>query len=253
MKAKKIAIINNKGGVGKSTTSVQLCHGLAKLDFKVLLIDLDGQNDSSLFLGFTEKDYENTFFDLMDSRYPAKLSECIINARENLDLLPNDNIEKINAELHRSSRIDIIMEEILSDLENMDYDFVVFDCGPQRTKVNDAVLCYIDHIIMPVQVESASVRAVGNIYEYLDQLRLDNDLISLIIPNMYDARTNESKANLELLKEIFSDEPDILTEPINRRVKITEAGRAGKTVFEYDEEAADQFFKVLKRVVEKIV
>ena len=135
MKAKKIAIINNKGGVGKSTTSVQLAHGLAKLDFKVLLIDLDGQNDSSLFLGFTEEDYENTFFDLMDPRYPAKLSECIINARENLDLLPNDNIEKINAELHRSSRIDIIMEEILSDLENMDYDFVMFDCGPQRTKL----------------------------------------------------------------------------------------------------------------------
>lgn len=253
MEFKKIAIINNKGGVGKSTTSVQLAHGLAKLDFKVLLIDLDGQNDSSLFLGFTENDYENTFFDLMDNRYPAKLKDCIINARENLDLLPNDNIEQINAELHRSSRVDIIMEEILSDLKNMDYDFVMFDCGPQRTKVNDAVLCYIDHIIMPVQVESASVRAVGNIYEYLDQLRLDSNLISLIIPNMYDARTNESKKNLELLKDIFSDEPELLTDPINRRVKITEAGRAGKTVFEYDKEAADQFFKVLKQVVDKIV
>jgi chromosome partitioning protein len=250
---KKIAIINNKGGVGKSTTSVQLAHGLAKLNFKVLLIDLDGQNDSSLFLGFTEKDYDDTFFDLMDSRYPAKLEDCIINARENLDLLPNDNIEQINAELHRSSRIDIIMGEILSDLENMDYDFVMFDCGPQRTKVNDAVLCYIDHIIMPVQVESASVRAVGNIYDYLDQLRLSSELITLIIPNMYDARTNESKKNLNILKNVFSDNPGILTEPINRRVKITEAGRAGKTVFEYDEEAADQFFKVLKRVVDKIV
>jgi len=251
--SKKIAIINNKGGVGKSTTAVQLSHGLAKLDFKVLLIDLDGQNDSSLFLGFTEDDYENTFFDLMDNRYPADLEDCIINARKNLDLLPNSSIEKINAELHRSSRIDIIMQEILSDLENMDYDFVLFDCGPQRTKINDAVLCYIDHIIMPVQVESASVRAVGNIYEYLDQLRLSSDLIKLIIPNMYDARTNESKENLKLLKDIFSDEPEILTEPINRRVKITEAGRAGKTVFEYDQEAAEQFFKVLKKVVDKIV
>jgi len=253
MNPKKIAIINNKGGVGKSTTSVQLAHGLAKLDFKVLLIDLDGQNDSSLFLGFTEDDYDNTFYDLLDERYPAQLEECIINARENLDLLPNDKIEKINAELHRRSRIDIIMDELLSDLENMDYDFVIIDCGPQRTKINDAVLCYIDHIIMPVQVESASVRAVGNIYEYLDQLRLSNDLISLIIPNMYDVRTNEAKANLKLLKDIFSDQPDILTDPINRRVKITEAGRAGKTVFEYDQEAAKQFFKVLEKVVEKIV
>jgi len=253
MSFKKVAIINNKGGVGKSTTSVQLAHGLAKLDFKVLLIDLDGQNDSSLFLGFTEEDFNNTFYDLLDERYPAKLNECIINARNNLDLLPNSNMEKINAELHRRSRIDIIMEELLADLNNMDYDFVIFDCGPQRTKINDAVLCYIDHVIMPVQVESASVRAVGNIYDYLNDLRLSDDLISLVIPNMYDVRTNEAKANLKLLKEIFSDQSDIMTEPINRRVKITEAGRAGKTVFEYDQEAAGQFFKVLEKVVEKIV
>ena len=250
---KKIAIINNKGGVGKSTTAVQLSHGLAKLDFKILLIDLDGQNDSSLFLGFTENDYNKTFYDLLDKRYPANLKECIINARDNLDLLPNSHIQDINAEFHRESRIDIIMEELLSELNNMDYDFLIIDCGPQRTKINDAVLCYVDHVIMPVQVETASVRAIGNIYDYLADLRLDGSLITLVVPNMYDVRTNEAKENLEYLKEIFADTPDILTDPINRRVKITEAGKRGKTVFEYDEEAANQFFKVLEKVVERVV
>ncbi len=248
---KNIAILNNKGGVGKSTTAVQLAHGLAKLDYKVLLIDLDGQNDSSLFLGFSEDDYDKTFYDLIDNRHPAKLSECIIEARENLDLLPNSNIEEINAEFHRESRVDIVLEEKLQSLEDMSYDFVFIDCGPSRTKINDAVLCYVDKLIMPVQVEAASVRAVGNIYDYLADLRLSPDKIALVIPNMMDKRTNDAKENLDFLKEFFADE-DILTEPVYRRVKITEAGKLGKTVFEYDKEAANQFFKILEKVVEKI-
>lgn len=249
---KKIAVLNNKGGVGKSTISVQLAHGLSKLDFKVLLVDLDGQNDSSLFLGFDNETYNNSFFDLIDDRRPADLKNCIIEARENLDLLPNNNIEQINAEFHRRSRIDILIDESLEGVEDLGYDFIIFDCGPSRTKINDAVLCYIDKIIMPVQLEAASVRAVGNIYDYLADLRLSADKIAFVIPNMMDKRTNEAKENLEFLKDFFANQPDILTEPIQRRVKITEAGKIGKTVFEYDPEAADQFFKVLEQVVENI-
>ena len=249
---KKIAILNNKGGVGKSTVSVQISHGLAKLGFKVVLLDLDGQNDSSLFLGITENDYNKTFFDLIDKRLDVKLEECIISARENLDLIPNSHIEEINAEFYRESRIDLVLSEKLSGLENMEYDFVIIDCGPQRTRINDAVLCYVDNIVMPVQVEAASVRACGSIYEYLSDLRLSPNKISLIVPNMYDQRTKDAKENLEFLKEFFSDKEDIVATPINRRVKITEAGKMGKTVFEYDNDAAGQFFDVLERLVKKI-
>ncbi|MFW6047435.1 MAG: ParA family protein [Candidatus Woesearchaeota archaeon] len=249
---KKIAIINNKGGVGKSTTAVNLSHGLAKLGFRVLLIDLDGQNDSALFLGFSEEDYDKTFYHLIDKRYPANISDCIINARENLDLIPNSHIDRINAEFHRESRIDIVMEEALQGIDNYDYDFVMVDCCPSRTKINDAVLMFADHVIMPVQVEAASVRAVGSMYDYLNDLRLDPEKIILIIPNMFDIRTNDGRENLEYLKEIFADNIGILSEAIHRRVRITEAGKLGKTVFEYDSEAADQFFKVLEKVVEKI-
>ena len=249
---KKIAIINNKGGVGKSTTAVQLSHGLAKLDFKILLVDLDGQNDSSLFLGFTEEDYDKTLFDLLDNHNPAKLEECIINARDNLDLLPNSNIELIDREFHRMRRVDTILDRLLGDLEGMDYDFVILDCQPSKTRINDAVLCYIDHIIMPVQVEIASVRAVRNIYDYLRDLEISKEKIALIIPNMYNDVTNDAEENLNLLHDIFEDQKDIITKPIYRRVKITEAGKHGKTVFEYDEKAAEQFFDVIEKVVEKI-
>lgn len=248
----KLAVFNNKGGVGKSTVSVQISHGLVKLDNKVLLIDLDGQNDSSLFLGITDTDYDKTFYDLIEKRGNTSLKECIISARENLDLLPNSHIEEINAELFREPRIDLVLDEKLKELEDMDYNYVIIDCGPQRSKINDAVLCYIDHIIMPVQVEAAAVRACGNIYEYLSDLRLTPSKISLIVPNMYDTRNNDAKENLIFLKEFFKDRNDIVTDPIYRRVKITEAGKHGKTVFEYDDQAAKQFYNVLERLVDVI-
>lgn len=248
---KKIAVLNNKGGVGKSTVAVQISHGLAKLGFKVILVDLDGQNDSSLFLGVSSSDYNKTFYDLIDKRNPVDIDECILHVRDNLDLLPNSHIEEINAEFYREPRIDLILDEKLIGLENKDYDFIIIDCGPQRTKVNDAVLCYIDNIVMPVQVEAASVRACGSIFEYLADLRLSPDKIALIVPNMYDKRTKDANENLEFLKDFFSDD-DIVTDPISRRVKITEAGKMGKTVFEYDEESSQQFFKVLERLVKKV-
>lgn len=249
---KKIAVLNNKGGVGKSTVAVQLSHGLAKLGYKVILVDLDGQNDSSLFLGVGETHYSKTFYDLIDKRSSVTLDDCIINAREGLDLLPNSRIEEINAEFYREPRIDLVLDEKLQGLEDKNYDFVIIDCGPQRTRINDAVLCYVDHIVMPVQVEAASVRACGSIYEYLADLRLTPEKIALVIPNMYDQRTKDAKENLEFLKEFFADRQGVVTDPIFRRVKVTEAGKKGMTVFEYDEEAANQFFTVLERLVTRI-
>lgn len=251
---KKIAIMNQKGGVGKSTLTYNIAHGLSLRNKKILLIDLDGQNDSSLFLGYSSEDSEDnnkTFFHLIDKRYPAKLHECIKKARHNLDLIPNSNISQIESEFNREARIDLLLNEVLKDLNNMDYDYVFFDSGPQRTKINDAILCYVDSIIMPVQVEAASVRATGNMYDYLSDLRLDGDKIKMIIPNMMDKRNNDAKENLDILKMTHEDSIKI-TSPIYRRVKITEAGKNGQSVFEYDKESEKMFIEVVKTIEEEI-
>jgi chromosome partitioning protein len=249
-KMMKYAVFNYKGGVGKSTIAVHIAHGLALDGFKVLLVDMDGQNDASLFLGFTSQDYKKTFYDLIVGRNKTRLEECLLHARDNLDLLPSNPIDMINTELFRVSRIDLVLEEKLKDVESFGYDFVIIDCGPQRSKVNDAVLCYADGLIIPVQLQAASVRAVGNIYEYLSDMKLNTDRIKLIVPNMYDQRTNDSKENLALLTEFVSDD-HLLTEPIHRRVKIAEAGKLGKTVFEYDDESAQQFLNIVKKVISR--
>ena len=244
----KYAVLNNKGGVGKSTIAVNIAHGLAIKGNKVLLIDMDGQNDASFFIGFTSEDYKKSLYDIIVNHENTCLSECIINARENLDLLPSKYIDRINGELYKEIDISCYLNDKLNDLEQLSYNYVIVDCGPQRSNINNAILHFVDNIIVPVQVEAASVRAIGNIYEYISDLHLNTDMISLVIPNMFDQRTSDGKENLEFMKEFFAD-TYILTAPINRRIKITESGKMGKTVYECDEESSKQFEHIVERLV----
>ncbi len=242
----KYAVLNNKGGVGKSTIAVHIAHGLAIKGKKVLLIDMDGQNDASLFLGFTSEDYHRSLYDLLMGK-STSISDCIVKARDNLDLLPSKYIDRINGELYKEPDLSSFLQSRLSGLEHLGYQYVIVDCGPQRSKVNDAVLHFADRIIVPVQVEAASVRAIGNIYEYLSDLGLDSDRIAMVIPNMFDQRTCDGKENLNFIKEFFAGS-NIVTAPILRRIKITECTELGKTVYEYDEEASKQFENLVERL-----
>lgn len=244
----KFAVLNNKGGVGKSTIAVHVAHGLAIKGKKVLLIDMDAQNDASLFLGFSSEDYGKSLYDILMGRDGTSLSECIVSARDNLDLLPSKYIDRINAELYTEPDISSFLDNRLNGIEQLGYDYAIIDCGPQRSKINDAVLYFVDGIIVPVQVEAASVRAIGNIYEYLSELGLDSGMISMVVPNMYDQRTSDGKENLEFIKEFFAD-TDMVTVPVQRRIRITESGKMGKTVFEYDEEISKQFEHIVERLV----
>ncbi|MFW6009506.1 MAG: ParA family protein [archaeon] len=246
---KKIAVFNNKGGVGKSTIAVQISHGLAKLDYKVLLIDLDSQNNSALYLGIDKEDFNNTFFHLIDYRHPEPLENCIIKARKNLDLLPNSNFENIVSDFHRERQIDTIMEKYLYELEEMKYDYVIFDCSPKQSIVNDAILFYVNNLIVPVLLDGASVQGVSDVIDYIMDLELNISIIKMIVPNQYDPRNNEDKENLKALQEIFENENKV-SKPIRKRVKIKEACGRGKTIFEYDKKAQSQFEEVLERVMD---
>ena len=248
---RRIAIGNMKGGVGKSTLAANISAGLALMKQKVLLLDLDGQENSGLYLGIQKDQYNKTFYDLIDRRNPATLEECIIPARDNLDILPNLLLDQVEADLHREPRIDLLFNEKLAPLGEMGYDFVIVDSPPLRTRVNAAVFLWVDHIILPVQLEVSSVQGVGMIYEYLSELRINPNIIKLVVPTMMNKRTNDSKMHLNFLKEFFKDE-NILTNPIPRRTKVNEAATRGLSIFEYDEKVATHFLRIIERMIEVV-
>ena len=242
----KIAIYNNKGGVGKSTIAANLSHGLAELELNTLLIDLDEQRDSEFLLGFDDEDIENTIYHLYND---SNLNDCIYKAREGLDLLSNSNMEQLE-ESWMNENLENLLSNLLKKLYDVDYDYVIIDCSPsKRSKINHAILHYVDHILVPIQTEIMSVKNIKNIYQKLTELNISHEKVKMIIPNMHDKRTNMSKNNLSNIKEFFNDENEIVTPPINRRVAIAEAGEKGKSVFEHDNKGAVQFYDVLEQVV----
>ena len=257
---KRLGVYNNKGGVGKSTLTSNLGAGLAtRLGYKTLIIDLDSQRDTSKFLGLQNTTKAiNDIFEQEDARRKGrvvaneiKVEDCIVqNIRENLDILTNRGLKIIESFIKETKRFDLVFGRLLVDLEKMDYDCILIDCGPSQSSVNDAILSYVDHIILPIQTEMASVEAVENVYEYLDILDLPSSKVKFVMPNMFDGRLVNAKRNLERIGEYFKDNRDIIvTDPIQRRVKITEAGALGKSVFEYDMDASNQILKALESVV----
>lgn len=244
----KLASFNFKGGVGKTTIAVQLCHGLAKADYKVLLVDLDSQNNCSLFLGISEDQWNKTFFDLIDYHQDVKLDDCIIQARDNLDLLPSSKYSLIEKDFHREPNINVVMEDALKELKNYDYDYLIIDCSPTESIINDAILYYTNHLLVTVRPETGSIAGIKQIYSHLNNLNIPTDKIKLIIPNQVRKRTKEHKENLNRLNDTFENE-NMVTDPIYLRTKITEATREGKTIYEYDKTAQKQFYDVLRKVI----
>ncbi|MBB6217473.1 chromosome partitioning protein [Anaerosolibacter carboniphilus] len=256
---KRLGVYNNKGGVGKSTLTANLGAGLAvKFGYKILILDLDSQRDSSRFLGVLDAAKAiNDVFEQEDARRKGrvvaneiKLKDCITyNVRTNLDLLTNRGLKDIESYIKDTRRFDLVFGKMLVDLEKMNYDCILIDCGPSQTSINDAILSYIDHVLVPIQTETASVEAIGNVYAYLNELDLPSAKIKFIVPNMFDSRLLDAKKNLERIHEYFKEDTNVvITEPIQRKVKITEAGSLGKSTFEYDSKAADQISKVTEIV-----
>lgn len=245
---KRVAFYSNKGGIGKTTLSYNIAHLLTKLNKKVLLIDTDGQNSISKALKI-KLDDKKTLYELMKNE--CALEEVIIkDVRENLDVIANRNISEITSMLNQERRIDLTFKRLFKDLDALDYDLVLFDCNPSVDRMNDATLLFVDNIVLPVQPEVLSVDGLVNTFKYLDELGLERDMISHIIPNMCDMRVNLHREKLAEVRELFKDyENVVVTHEIKRTIKVAEACAKGKTVIEYDKETADEFLKVAKGMV----
>ena len=231
---KVVSIFNQKGGVGKTTTSINLSAGLGKLGKKVLLIDLDPQGNSTSGLGLEKRDLEYLIYDVLAMDLPVK--EAIFpTSAENLSIIPsNSELAGLEIELAKEGNWEERLKNKLKDIKE-DYDFIFIDCPPSLGILSVISLIASDSVIIPIQCEYFALEGVSQLFETIELVRrsYNTDLeIEGVVLSMFDGRTNLSIQVVEEVKNFFKGK--VYTSIIPRNVRLAEAPSHGLSIMDYD-------------------
>jgi chromosome partitioning protein len=249
--ARIIAMCNQKGGVGKTTTTINVAAALAEYGRKVLLVDFDPQGALSAGLGINTGDLP-TVYDLMMNK-DMKTRDAIITTKvPNIDLLPA-NIDLSAAELRLVSEMgrEKILKGILKQVSD-DYDLIMIDCQPSLGLLTVNALTAAHGVMIPLACEFFALRGVALLIETVDKVRehLNETLqVDGILATMYDPRTLHSREVLERLHEVFNEK--VFRSVIGRTVKFPDATVRGEpiTTFAPTSEAAESYRTVARELV----
>lgn len=233
-----IVIANQKGGVGKTTTSINLSASLAKLDKKVLVIDMDPQGNTTSGLGVDKENLENNIYALL-------LGDCLIkeaiveDVYKNLSLIPsNINLAAAEIELMGIEEKEFILKKALDEVKN-DYDYILIDCPPSLNVLTINSMCAGNTVLVPIQCEYYALEGLTQLMHTIKLVtdRLNPDLeIEGVVFTMYDARTNLSLQVVENVKNNLKQ--NIYKSIIPRNVRLAEAPSYGMPITEYDSKSA---------------
>ena len=232
---KIIAIANQKGGVGKTTTSINLAACLAELNKRVLVIDSDPQGNTSSGLGIDKNQLEYTFYDLLIDNATFEQVKIEIDYFEKLHILPS-NIELSGAEIEivNKDNREYLLKQIL-DKVNDEYDYILVDCPPSLNMLTINALTAADTILVPLQCEYYALEGLSQLLYTINlvQKKLNPSLkIEGVVFTMYDARTNLSLQVVEEVKQHLGK--NVYRSIIPRNVRLSEAPSHGKPINLYD-------------------
>ncbi len=249
---KIIAIANQKGGVGKTTTAINLSASLASNDLKILLIDSDPQGNATTGLGVDKSIERPTIYDVLFSDLP--ISAAIIHTDfEGLDIVPaNRNLVAANLELvdlpDRETRLKSKLEAVRAI-----YHYILIDCPPALDLLTLNALVSADSVLVPIQCEFFALEGISQLIDTVERIKesfAHNLQIEGILLTMYDDRTNLTKQVAEDLKEFFQDQ--VFKTVIPRSIRLAEAPSYGQPILQYDvrSKGSESYVKLAKELLE---
>ncbi|MEQ3353092.1 ParA family protein [Aedoeadaptatus acetigenes] len=226
---RSIAVFNQKGGVGKTTTVINLADALANKGHRVLILDLDPQGNATSGLNI-EKDREEMIYDYL----LGAEGDFSVQVKENLSIIPSGaGLAGIEIEFARRDDWQTVLKDRIADLE--DYDYIVMDCPPSLGILSILALTAADGILIPVQCEYYALEGLSQLMESIQLVRggFNPDLeIEGVLLTMYDGRTNLSMQVVEEVKNYFKDA--VFSTVIPRNVRLAEAPSYGMSIMDYD-------------------
>lgn len=229
-----IAIFNQKGGVGKTTTNVNLSAALASKGKKICVVDIDPQGNSTSGFGIDKKSLEYTVYDVLINE--MNIREVIIPTEyENLDLLPSSTqLAGAEVELTGMKRREVVLRNALQTIKD-DYDYIFVDCPPSLGLLTINSLAAVDRILIPIQCEYYALEGVSQLMDTFQMVKKNlnpNLTIQGVVLMMFDGRTNLSIQVVEQVKKVFRGK--VYVSLIPRNIRLAEAPSHGKPVMYYD-------------------
>lgn len=221
-----VAVTNLKGGIGKTTTVVNLGAGLALKGARVLLVDVDAQGNLAMALGARPR---RTLYEVLVDG--ARAADCLTPVRPNLDLLAADE-SLLTAQPTIARRPDWprVLDQALRPIRG-GYDFIFIDCGGSLTVLNLNALMASSEVIVPTTVEPFSIKGLEMLVKQIVRVKGGSSCMRAIVPTMFDPRLRQS---IDLLGQLQSSYGAIVAAPIRVNVRLSEASALGRTIYEYD-------------------